>query len=160
MLEVLQILNHLWLLTFVGSLLAALALRVVNGPEKRQIDLVREYRATADRAARLCCSTRAVVMSLDRASIMPCCSAKELVAFRSDQATARAVDEADQLMRTLAGLPKNCGELPVSHLKRHIKTLRNVEQGCVKVLQQLEARNGTGLRADISADEGLEAILD
>ena len=52
MLEAFHILNHLYFLTLVGSLLSMLALRLLTGSTTSQIDLIGEYRTSVERATR------------------------------------------------------------------------------------------------------------
>ena len=56
--EALQILNSLYALTLVGTLLSMLTLRIVTGSSNLQINLIGEYRTAAERATR-CCQTNA-----------------------------------------------------------------------------------------------------
>ena len=144
MLEALQILNNLYLLTAIGSFLSILTLRIVTGSPSQQIDLIGEYRTSADRASRNCLNARAVALSLEsnannkrKASQL-----SKVVPIHDPSLLIRpTVEEADQLMRTLAALPKRCGEMRASQLRRNLRKVKQVEQESVKLLAKLETAN-------------------
>lgn len=140
--EALQIVNHLHFLTLVGSLLSMLTLRILTGSATQQINLISEYRTAIERATRNCLNARAAALSLesnvhsterwsDVASVM--CLGDPSLLIRP------TVHEADQLIRTLAALPKRCGEMRVSQLRRNLRTLKRVEREIVQLIAKLEA---------------------
>jgi hypothetical protein len=139
--EALQIVNHLYFLTLVGSLLSMLTLRIFTGSSSQQINLVSEYRSSSERAARNCLNARAVALSLESSlHSRPAASmTRNVVSIRDPSLLIRpTVEEADQLMRTLSALPKRCGEMRVSQLRRNLRTLKQVERESVKLLARLE----------------------
>lgn len=141
MLEAFHVLNHLYFLTLVGSLLSMLALRLLTGSATSQIDLVGEYRTSVERATRNCLNARAVALSLenDVSSKPQMRKTGDVVSIRDPSLLIRpTVEEADQLMRTLAALPKRCGEMRVSQLRRNLRTLKKVERESVKLITKLE----------------------
>jgi hypothetical protein len=142
--DALQILNSLYALTFVGSLLSLLTLRIVTGTTSQQINLIGEYRTAAERAARNCLNARAVALSLESTiARRPRISQVEDVVSIYDPSllTRPKVEEADQLMRTLAALPKRCGDMRLSQLRRNLRKLKQVERESVKLLAKLETAN-------------------
>lgn len=144
MLEALQILNHLYLLTLVGSLLSMLTLRILTGSSSQQINLSAEYRAAAERAARNCLNARAVALSLESTIARRPQAAHDgnIVSIYDPSLLIRpTVDEAEQLMRTLSALPKRCGDMRVSQLRRNLRKLKRVERESVKLLARLETAN-------------------
>jgi hypothetical protein len=142
--EALQIVNHLYFLTLVGSLLSMLTLRIVTGSSSQQINLVSEYRSASERAARNCLKCArgsAVALSLESSlQNRPAASRTgNVVSIHDPRLLIRpTVEEADQLMRTFSALPKRCGEMLVSQLRRNLRTLKQVERESVKLLARLE----------------------
>ena len=142
--EALQILNSLYALTLVGSLLSMLTLRIVIGSASPQINLIGEYRNAAERAARNCLNARAVALSLESniARRPRIARVEDFVSIRDPSLLIRpTVEEADQLMRTLAALPKRCSEMRASQLRRNLRKLKQVERESVKLLAKLETAN-------------------
>lgn len=140
--EALQIVNHLYFLTLVGSLLSMLTLRILTGSSTQQIDLISEYRTAIERATRNCLNARAAALSLE--SNVPRTerwSDVASVVSRGDpsQLIRPTVHEVDQLIRTLAALPKRCSEMEVSQLRRNLRTLKRVEREIVQLIAKLEA---------------------
>jgi hypothetical protein len=141
MLEAFHILNHLYFLTLVGSLLSMLMLRLLTGSTTSQVDLIGEYRTSVERATRNCLNARAVALSLEsNVSGRPQKSQiGSVVSIRDPSLLIRpTVEEADQLVRKLAALPKRCGEMRVSQLRRNLRTLKQVERESVKLVAKLE----------------------
>lgn len=139
--EALQIVNHLYFLTLVGSLLSMLTLRILTGSSTQQINLISEYRTAIERATRNCLNARAAALSLesnvhrterwsDVASVVSLGDPSLLI--------RPTVHEADQLIRTLAALPKRCGEMRVSQLRRNLRTLKRVEREIVQLSAKIE----------------------
>ena len=144
MLEALQILNNLYLLTAIGSFLSILTLRIVTGSSSQQINLIGEYRTSADRASRNCLNARAVALSLESNANnkRKTSQLSKVVSIHDPSLLIRpTVEEADQLMRTLAALPKRCGEMRASQLRRNLRKVKQVEQESVKLLAKLETAN-------------------
>jgi hypothetical protein len=142
--EALQILNSLYALTLVGSLLSMLTLRIVIGSACPQINLIGEYRTVAERAARNCLNARAVALSLESniAGRPRIGQAEDVVSIRDPSLLIRpTVEEADQLMRTLAALPKHCSDMRASQFRRDLRKLKQVERESVKLLAKLETAN-------------------
>lgn len=140
--EALQIVNHLYFLTLVGSLLSMLTLRILTGSSTQQIDLISEYRTAIERATRNCLNARAAALSLE--SNVPrterWSDVASVVSLGDPSLLIRpTVHEADQLIRTLAALPKRCGEMEVSQLRRNLQTLKRVEREIVQLIAKLEA---------------------
>lgn len=160
MLEALHILNHLYFLTLVGSLLSVLTLRVLTGSTTQQINLSAEYRTTAERAAKNCLSARAVALSLESSiARRPQLSQTGNMVLIHDRSLLirPTVEEADQLMRTFSALPKRCGDMRVSQLRRNLRKLKHVERESVKLLAKLETANrwcATPVRMSGVADTG------
>jgi hypothetical protein len=141
MLEAFHILNHLYFLTLVGSLLSMLTLRLLTGSTTSQIDLIGEYRTSVERATRNCLNARAVALSLESNVSRKTQKSQfgSVVSIRDPSLLIRpTVEEADQLMRKLAALPKRCGEMRVSQLRRNLRTLKQVERESVKLVAKLE----------------------
>lgn len=141
MLEAFHILNHLYFLTLVGSLLSMLTLRLLTGSTRSQIELIGEYRTSVERATRNCLNARAVALSLEsnvtEKPQMP--DTGNVVSIRDPSLLIRpTVEEADQLIRKLGALPKRCGEMRVSQLRRNLRTLQQVERESVKLVAKLE----------------------
>jgi hypothetical protein len=142
--EALQILNGLYTLTVVGTLLSMLTLRIVIGSAMPQINLVGEYRTAAERAARNCLNARAVALSLES-----CIARRPRIAQVGDVVSIHdpsllirpTVEEADQLMRTLAVLPKRCSDMRPSQFRRNLRKLKQVERESIKLLAKLETAN-------------------
>ncbi len=144
MLEAFHVLNHLYFLTLVGSLLSMLTLRILTGSSAPQIDLVGEYRAAAERAARNCLNARAAAMSLEsNLQRRPrLAQAEDVVSIHDPSLLIRpTVEEADHLMRTLAALPKRCSDMRASQLRSNLRKLKQVERESVKLLAKLEIAN-------------------
>ncbi|MDZ4066943.1 MAG: hypothetical protein U1E06_08825 [Tabrizicola sp.] len=140
--EALQILNHLYFLTLVGSLLSMLTLRIVTGSTSTQIDLIGEYRTSVERATRNCLNARSLALSLESngAQTLRLVRSGNVVSIRDPSLLIRpSVEQADQLIRTLAALPKRCGEMEVSQLRRNLRTLKRVEREIVQLIAKLEA---------------------
>lgn len=141
MLEAFHILNHLSFLTLVGSLLSMLMLRLLTGSTKSQIDLIGEYRISVERATRNCLNARAVALSLE-SNVSGKPKMREtgnVVSIRDPSLLIRpTVEEADQLMRKLSALPKRCGDMRVSQLRRNLRTLKQVERETVKLVAKVE----------------------
>jgi hypothetical protein len=147
--EALQIVNHLCFLTLVGSLLSMLTLHTVTGSSSQQINLVSEYRSSSDRAARNCLNARALALSLESSfHNRPTASwIGNVVSIHYPSLLIRpAVEEADQLMRKLSALPKQCGEMRVSQLRRNLRTLKQVDRESVKLLAKLDTVTGSFLQ--------------
>ncbi|RYG93482.1 MAG: hypothetical protein EON58_18225 [Alphaproteobacteria bacterium] len=139
--EALKILNHLYFLTLVGSLLSMLTLRILTGSTSTQIDLIGEYRTSVERTTRNCLNARSLALSLESngAQTLRLVRSGNVVSIRDPSLLIRpTVEEADQLMRTLTTLPKRCGEMRVSHLRRNLRTLKRVEHESAKLLVKLE----------------------
>jgi hypothetical protein len=139
--EALQIVNHLYFLTLVGFLLSMLTLRIATGSSPQQINLVIEYRSSSERAARNCLKARSVALSLERSLHNRPAASRigNVVSIRDPSLLIRpTVEETDQLMRTLSTLPKRCGEMRVSQLRRNLRTLKQIERESVKLLAKLE----------------------
>jgi primosomal replication protein N len=142
--EALQILNSLYALTLVGTLLSMLTLRIVTGSATPQINLIGEYRNAAERATRNCFNARAVALSLESniARRPRIAQVKDVVSICDPSLLIRpTVEEADQLMRTLAALPKRCSDMRASQLRRNLRKLKQVERESVKLLAKLETAN-------------------
>lgn len=140
--EALQILNHLYFLTLVGSLLSMLTLRIVTGSTSTQIDLIGEYRTSVERATRNCLNARSLALSLESngAQTLRLVRSGNVVSIRDPSLLIRpSVEQADQLIRTLSALPKRCGEMEVSQLRRNLRTLKRVEREIVQLIAKLEA---------------------
>lgn len=140
--EAFQILNHLYCLTLVGSLLSMLTLRIVTGSTTVQIDLIREYRTLVERASRNCLNARALALSLESnvGRTLRLVRSGNVVSIHDPSLLIRpTVEEADELMRTLTALPKRCGEMRVSQLRRNLRTLKRVEHESAKLLAKLES---------------------
>jgi hypothetical protein len=141
MLEAFHILNHLYFLTLVGSLLSMLMLRLLTGSTTSQVDLIGEYRTSVERATRNCLNARAVALSLESnvSSNPRTRKTGDVVSIHDPSLLIRpTVEEADQLVRKLAALPKRCGEMRVSQLRRNLRTLKQVERESVKLVAKLE----------------------
>lgn len=141
MLEAFHILNHLYFLTLVGSLLSLLMLRLLTGSTTSQIDLISEYRTSVERATRNCLNARAVALSLESSvSGKPqICETASVVSIYDPSLLIRpTVEEADQLMRKLSALPKRCGEMRDAQLRRNLRTLKQVERESAKLVAKLE----------------------
>lgn len=139
--QALEILNHLYLLTLVGSILSILTLRIVRGSTSQQMSLIGEYRATVERATRNCLNARAAAFTLESKAGRALCLIRDgdVVSIRDPSLLIRpTVEEADLLMRTLSALPKRCGEMRVSQIRRNLRTLKQVERDIVKLLSKLE----------------------
>ena len=142
--EALQILNSLYALTLVGTLLSMLTLRIVTGASNPQINLIGEYRTAVERATRNCLNARAVAMSLESSLARRPQSATVggIVSIHDPSLLMRpTVEEADQLLRTLSALPKRCSEMRVMQLRRNLRKLKHVERESVKLLAKLETAN-------------------
>ena len=142
--EALQILNHLYLLTLIGSLLSFLTLRMVTRSSSQQINLISEYRTSAERAARNCLNARAVALTLESNATMTQKTSliSYTVSIRDPSLLIRpTVDEADLLMRTLSALPKRCDDMRASQLRRSLRELKQVERDSVKLLAKFETAN-------------------
>lgn len=142
--EALQILNSLYALTLVGTLLSVLTLRIVMGPASSQIKLIGEYRTAAERATRNCLNARAVALSLESniARRPPTAQVGDVVSIHDPSLLIRpTVEEADHLMRTLAALPKRCSDMRASQFRRNLQKLKQVERESVKLLAKLETAN-------------------
>ena len=114
--EALQILNGLYALTLAGSLLSMLTLRIMTGSFTPQIKLIGEYRTAAERGTRNCLNARAVALSLESniARRPRIAQVEDVVSIHDPSLLIRpTVEEADQLMRKLAALPKRCGDMRV-----------------------------------------------
>jgi hypothetical protein len=142
--EALQILNHLYLLTLIGSLLSFLTSRMVAGSSSQQINLINEYRTSAERAARNCLNARAVALTLE-SNVTKTQKTSQIsypVSIRDPSLLIRpTVEETEQLMRTLSALPKRCGDMRASQLRRNLRTLKQAERDSVKLLAKLETAN-------------------
>lgn len=142
--EALQILNGLYALTLAGSLLSMLTLRIMTGSFTPQIKLIGEYRTAAERATRNCLNARAVALSLESNIARRPRSAlvENVVSIHDPSLLIRpTVEEADHLMRKLSTLPKRCGDMRVSQLRRNLRKLKQVERESVKLLAKLETAN-------------------
>lgn len=142
--EALQILNHLYLFTLVASLLSILTLRILTGSTAQQIDLIREYRNSIDRATWNCLNARAVALSLESNAgrTLRLVRNGNVVSIRDPSLLIRpTVEEADQLMRTLSDLPKRDVEMRTSQIRRNLRTLKHVERESVKLLAKIETAN-------------------
>jgi hypothetical protein len=142
--EALQILNSLYALTLVGTLLSMLTLRIVMGPASPQITLIGEYRTAAERAARNCLNARALALSLESniARRPRTAQVGDVVSIHDPSLLIRpTVEEADQLMRTLAALPKRCSDMRPSQFRRNLRKLKQVERESVNLLAKLESAN-------------------
>lgn len=142
--EALQILNHLYFMTLIGSLLSILTLRIVTGSSSRQIDWISEYRTSAERAARNCLNARAVALALESNATKAQKTSQigYVVSIHDPSLLIRpTVEEAEQLMRTLSAIPKRCGEMRASQLRQNLCALKQVERDSVKLLAKLEASN-------------------
>lgn len=141
MLEAFHFLNHLDFLTLVGSLFSMLTLRLLTGTTASQVDLIGEYRTSVERATRNCLNARAFALSLE-SNVTGKPQMREVgnvVSIRDPSLLIRpTVEEADQLIRKLAALPKRCGELRSSQLRRNLRTLKQVERESVKLISKLE----------------------
>lgn len=144
MLEAFHILNHLYFLTLVGSLLSMLTLRILTGSSTQQVNLSAEYRTAAERAARNCLNARAVALSLESTIARRPQTAQggNIVSIHDPSLLIRpTVEEADQLMRTLSALPKRCSEMRAFQLRRNLRKLKQVERESMKLLARLETAN-------------------
>lgn len=142
--EALQILNSLYALTLVGTLLSMLTLRIVTASSNQQINLIGEYRTAVERATRNCLNARAVALSLESniARRPRIAQVEDVVSIRDPSLLIRpTVEKADQLMRTLAALPKRCSDMRASQFRRNLRKLKQVERESVKLLAKLETAN-------------------
>jgi hypothetical protein len=141
MLEAFHILNHLYFFTLVGSLLSMLTLRLLKGSTTSQIDLIGEYRTSVERATRNCLNARAVALSLESnvSGKSQMRVTGSVVSIHDPSLLIRpTVEEADQLIRKLSALPKRCGKMRASQLRRNLRTLKQVERESVKLIAKLE----------------------
>jgi hypothetical protein len=139
--DLLQFYNHLSLLTFAGSLLAILGLRIVTGSPSQQVELIQEFRTSLEQTSRNCMRARSAALAREfeaqddgafgpRANIVPLVS-KRLIG-------RHYVEESDRLIRALASLSRDSEDMRVSHLRRRLKDLKRVEKDSVRLLSALE----------------------
>ena len=122
-------------------MLSMLALRLLTGSTTSQIDLVGEYRTSVERATRNCLNARAVALSLESnvASRPQTRKTGDVASIHDPSLLIRpTVEKADQLVRKLAALPKRCGEMRASQLRRNLRKLKQVERESVKLVAKLE----------------------
>lgn len=142
--EALQILNSLYALTLVATLLSTLSLRFVWGSATHAANLIGEYRTAAERATRNCLNARAVALSLESnvARRPRIAQVGDVLSIHDPSLLIRpTVEEADQLLRTLSALPKRCSDMRASQLRRNLQKLKKVELESVKLLAKLETAN-------------------
>lgn len=138
--KALQILNHLYLLTLVGSMLSIFTLRLLASATSQQVDFIGEYRTSIERATRNCLKARAVALTLESNTgrTLPLIRNGDVVSIRDPSLLIRpTVEEANQLIRALSAFPRRCGEMPVSQIRRHLRTLKQVESDSAKLLARL-----------------------
>ncbi|MCX7287230.1 MAG: hypothetical protein NTW20_06635 [Rhodobacterales bacterium] len=142
MLVVIQIFNLLSLLTLVASLLAILGLRIATGSTSQQIDLIRVIRSSAERASRNCVRARSTALIGEFQSQrqgQPGHSAKVVSLSASDHSCRHFVEESDRLIRTLADVAKDSGDMRVAKLRLRLNALKRVEKESIRQLIDLEA---------------------
>jgi hypothetical protein len=103
-----------------------------------------EYRTAAEQAARNCLNARAVALSRESniARRPRIAQVEDVVSIRDPSLLIRpTVEEADQLMRSLAALPKRCSDMRASQFRRNLRKLKQVERDSVKLLAKLETAN-------------------
>jgi hypothetical protein len=139
--DLLQFYNHLSLLTFAGSLLAILGLRIVTGSTSQQVELIQEFRTYLEQTSRNCMRARSAALAREfeahddgafgrSANIVPLVS-KRLIG-------RHYVEESDRLIRALASISRDSDGMRVSHLRRRHKDLKRVEKESVRLLSALE----------------------
>jgi hypothetical protein len=131
--ELLQLYNHLSLIVFAASLLAILGLRVTTGSTTHQAALIRDFRMLAERASRNCLGARSAALALEFEAY------ENVVRLYGPKSTGRNfVEETDSLIRTLAGITKDCGNMRVAHLRRGLKALKQIEDESSRLLFDLK----------------------
>ena len=142
MLDLLQIFNLLSLLTLAASLLAILGLRIATGSTSQQIELIREFRSSAERASRNCVRARSTALTGEFQSQrqgQQGHSANVVSLSASDQFCWHFVEESDRLIRTLADVTKDSGDMRVAKLRLRLNALKRVEKESFRLLIDLEA---------------------
>ena len=138
--DFLQLYNHLSLLTFAGSLLAILGLRILTGSPSQQIELIREFRASLEQTSRNCMRARSAALAREfeahdsggfgrTGNVVPLTS-KRLIG-------KHYVEESDRLIRSIATITKDSGDMRVSCLRRRLKELKRIEKQSIRLLCDL-----------------------
>lgn len=139
--DLLQFYNHLSLLTFAGSLLAILGLRIMTGSPSQQVKLIQEFRTSLEQTSRNCMRARSAALAREfeahddgafgrGANILPFVS-KRLIG-------RHYVEESERLIRALASITRDNDNTRVSHLRRRLKELKRVQLESVRLLSALE----------------------
>jgi|GEM_PF-5800566 len=136
--DLLSLYNQFSLLTVAASLLAILGLRISTGSTSQQIRLIREFRTTVEQANMNCLWARAKALELEY-DVTWCHGPDNVLSLPSTRTGARFVEEADRLIRTLATITKDTGDLRVSDLRRRLRDLKRVDNDCLQLLKALES---------------------
>lgn len=139
--DLLQLYNHLSLLTLAGSLLAILGLRFVTGSQSHQIELIKEFRTSLERASRNCMRARSVALAREFEAHDHCGFGRgeNIVLWTSTRLIGRHyVEESDRLIRTLATITHKSNDMRVSQLRRSLRSLKRVERESVRLIVKLE----------------------
>ncbi|MCB6180195.1 hypothetical protein LHP98_18945 [Rhodobacter sp. Har01] len=136
------IINALPLVMLVATALAVVILRLSHGSTEARINLGREVHSRFEKAIGDCLVVRRAVSSLeedpDRAIEGKYGSRARPQSDRLGQIRSLRV-EADSVMRALAALPREIGEMRVSQLKAYVRTISKL-QGHLQDLQRAVAQ--------------------
>jgi hypothetical protein len=139
--NLLQIYNDLSLLVVAASLLAILGLRISTGSTAQQVELIREFRTSLEQTSRNCMRARSAALSREFEAHDDGAFGRgaKFVPLASTRLVGRHyVEESDRLIRVLASLTRDIGDMRVSHLRRRLKELKRVEKESVRLLSKLE----------------------
>jgi hypothetical protein len=131
--DLLQLYNHLSLLTLAGSLLAILGLRFTTGLTALRIKLNREISAWAQRASRSCMRARSTALTLEFDT-----QANVVTLFEPERSSRHFVNESECLIRTLTTITKDSDDIRVSRMRRRPKALKRIEKESRRLLYALE----------------------
>lgn len=138
--DLLQLYNYFSLLTFAGSLLAILGLRIVTGSPLRRVELILEFRTSLEQTSRNCMRARSAALAREYIAHGngACGHGSSLLPVHSQLVGRHYVEESDRLIRALACLARNDDNMRVYHLRRRLKELKRVEKESIRLLCDLE----------------------
>lgn len=134
--DVLQVYNHLSLLTFAGSLLAVLGLRIVTGSPSQQIELIQKFRTSLEQTSRNCMLARSVALAREFEALEQSGFGRSVnvVPLASRRLIGRHyVEDCDRLIRTLATITQESGDMRVLRLRRCLRDLKRVEKESLRL---------------------------
>jgi hypothetical protein len=140
--DLLQLQNHLTLLTFAGSLLAILGLRIRTGSPSRQIELIHEFRTSLEQTSRTCMRARsaAMVHEFQAHDDGMFGRGSQLIPLDSEKLIGRHyVEESDRLIRALASIARESSDTSVAQPRRCLRNVKRVEREGLRLLSAVEA---------------------